>query len=85
MFADIAQSNRAQQGITNRVCQHIGIGMTGQPARMRDYDSAQNQRARIAKLMRIESEANSKVIHLPPIICARRLKSPPRFANRRGR
>ena len=66
MFADIAQPDRAQQGVANRVRQRVGVGMPFESARMRNFDSAQNQRARIArsaKAMRVESEANSKRIH----------------------
>ena len=75
MFADIAQPDRAQQGVANRVRQRVGVGMPFESARIGDFDSAQNQRARIARIaktMRVESEANSQENPLlPPIINAR--------------
>src|SRR3546814_17900922 len=44
MSTDVALADSAEYGIGERVHRGIGIGMSGKPLRMRDADSAQEDR-----------------------------------------
>ena len=45
MRAEIAERQRAEDRVDDRVEQHIGIGVTGKPAFVRDRDPADHKRA----------------------------------------
>jgi hypothetical protein len=42
MFSDVARSERAKNGVGDGVGKNVGIGMSFQPAWMRDFDAAEN-------------------------------------------
>ncbi len=42
MFSDVARSERAKNGVGDGVGKNIGIGMSFEPARMRNFDAAEN-------------------------------------------
>jgi hypothetical protein len=42
MFPDVARSERAKNGVGDGVGKNIGIGMSFQPAGMRNFDAAEN-------------------------------------------
>ena len=58
-LADIAASNRAGQGISHRMSQHVGIGMAQKPLMMRDFYATQNQFAIRGEGVHIVTETHS--------------------------
>ena len=56
---DVAQRERAQQRVADRVQQHVGVGMPGEPARMRDRDAAQHERPALDQRVHVESGADA--------------------------
>ena len=61
MAADIAQRRGAEQGIGDRVQQHVGIRMAEQPQAMRHFDTAENQLATWHQRMYIPAFTNTKI------------------------
>jgi len=53
--ADIAVSDSTQQGIAQRMDQHVSIRMPEQPARMRNLDPTNNQTTPLGQPMRVVS------------------------------
>jgi hypothetical protein len=42
MFSDVARSERAKNGVGDGVGKNIGVGMSFEPARMRNFDASEN-------------------------------------------
>ena len=63
MLADIAGADRAQQSVRNCVRQDVGIGMSFQTARVRDFDSAENQLSIFGKTMDVVTNAAANRAH----------------------
>jgi tRNA splicing ligase len=53
MFANITECAGAQQGITQRVQQHIAIGMRNNTARVRNRNAAQHDMIAVTKTVNI--------------------------------
>ncbi len=62
MRAEIAERQRAEDRVDDRVEQHIGIGVTRQPAVVRNRDPADHKRATFDQCVHIETIADA-VIH----------------------
>ncbi|MOA29028.1 hypothetical protein D3C78_1500150 [compost metagenome] len=60
MPPDIAQPRGAQQRVGNGVQQHIGIGMAHQTMRVRDRDTADDQRPAFNQGMHVKALPNAK-------------------------
>ena len=61
MLADVAQRGRAEQGIADRVQQHIGVGMAKQTAIVGNIDTADDQPAPLGEGMHVETVAYTNV------------------------
>src|SRR6266481_6045090 len=59
MLTDVAFTDSSQQGIGDSMQQNIGIGMSFQPARMRNLDGAQNQFSSLGEPMHIIADSTS--------------------------
>ena len=63
MAADVAQPRRAQQRVADRVQQHVGVGMAGEPALVGNVDAADDELAIFGKSVHVEAVADPEVIH----------------------
>ena len=61
MHADVAVAERAEDGVDQRVQHHVGVGMAGQAARMRDAHAAEHDVIAVAELVHVEAEAGAHV------------------------
>src|ERR1700731_153784 len=59
MAADVFRANRAEKRIRNRMRQNIGIRMTFEPARVRDFNAAENQFSAIGKAVDIVTNSGA--------------------------
>ena len=57
VLADVTERGGAEQRVDDRVRQHVGIGMTEQPVRVRDLDAADDQRPALDQLVAVVAEA----------------------------
>ena len=76
--ADVAQSGGAQQRIHDCVSQHICVGVTKKPVRVRDFASAQNELSAYDQLVRVVTMPNP---HKESPLC---LKIPSKMATSSG-
>jgi hypothetical protein len=67
MVAEVAQCERAQNRIGERVQQHVRVGMTLQAAPVRNRDAADDERAPFDQCMDVEAVANTN-IHLASFV-----------------
>ena len=63
VLADVTQRSGPQQRVTQRMQQHIAIGMSDQPALMRDAHSAEHDMIAVTKAVNIVTVTDSH--HLP--------------------
>ena len=62
-MSDVAFADRPEQRIRDRVAKHVGVGMSLQPARMRDLDAAENRALRpSAKTVRVVTNSSIRLI-----------------------
>ena len=54
--AEVAQRQRAEQRLADRVREHVGVGMAAQPARGGHRHAAQHQRPPVDQRMQVEAE-----------------------------
>ena len=58
-FPDIAAGRRAEQGVSNRVQEHIGIAVAQRPAVVRDCNAAQHETRAGAEPVGVVAEADA--------------------------
>ena len=58
MLSDIAQSQRAQQGVHNGVGEHVGVGVAQKTLFIRDIHPAQNEPTFLRQLMYVVAVAD---------------------------
>ena len=63
MFTNVARAERAQNGIGDGVRENIGIGMSFEPALVRNFDAAENEFTAIDQAMRVVTDAATKRAH----------------------
>src|SRR5215470_11334631 len=55
METDVALAERSENRVDQRVEQHIGVGMAGEPRAVRNLDAAENELTPALKAMRVEA------------------------------
>ena len=63
MAADVAQPGRAQQRIADRVQQHVGVGVSGQPQVVGNVDAADDELAAGGEGVDVEAVADAEFSH----------------------
>ncbi len=58
--ADVTKSDGAEHGVGDCVGNRIGIGVTGEPLRMRNGDAAENQGAAAREPMRVIADPHAR-------------------------
>jgi hypothetical protein len=61
VHADVAVSERAEDGIDQRMQRNVGIGMSGEPARMRDAHAAKHDVIAVAEGVHVEAISGAHV------------------------
>ena len=56
--ADVAEPGRAEQGVDERVGDHVAVGVAGEATRVLDLDAAEDERDALLERMRVEAEAD---------------------------
>lgn len=64
-MADVCLTQRAENGITNRVHQYVGVGMSIESLRIGDLHSAEDQFSTFHQLVNVI--ANADMIHEPEV------------------
>jgi hypothetical protein len=59
MLTDVAFTDSSQQGIGDSMQQNIGIGMSFQSARVRNFEAAQNQFTSLGEPMHVIADSAS--------------------------
>ena len=61
--ADVSQPGRAEQGVDQRVCDHVTVRVPRKTTRVFDADTAQHERHAVREGMRVDAEADSELAH----------------------
>jgi hypothetical protein len=59
MLADVARADRAEERVRNCMGENIAIGMSLQPARVRDFNSADDQLSIFGQTMHVVTDSAS--------------------------
>lgn len=59
--SDVAEARRPEEGVDERVGEHVAVGVPGEPAGMLDADAAENERHAVGESVRVEAEADPVV------------------------
>ena len=57
VLADVAQPGGAEQRVGDRVGEHVGVGVAGQAALVRDLDAAEHERPALLEAVRVDPDA----------------------------
>ncbi len=60
-FSDIAETSSTQQGIDNRVTQHVAVGMCNKTPVVRNFHTAESQMRSRTQPMQIEAQSDSEL------------------------
>jgi hypothetical protein len=58
--ADVAEGCRAEQCVGDCVQDDVGVGVTGQPARVLDADAAEDERSAVNEAVRVVTGADAE-------------------------
>ncbi len=61
VLADVAVADRAEDGVGQRVQDHVGVGVADQPARVRDRDAAEHDVRAGAQRVDVVADADAHV------------------------
>ena len=64
--ADVAETGRAEQGVDERMRDHVAVRVAGEAARMLDRDAAEDERHAVLQSMRVDAEPDAQVRHRAP-------------------
>ena len=78
VLAEVAQGGGAEQGVDDRVRQHVGVGVALEPELGLERDAADHQRPAGDEAVRVVAEARANAAHAG-------LRSPSRLATSGGR
>ena len=62
MRADVAVAERAEDGVDQRMQHDVGVGMSLQPAIMRNADAAEHDMIAVAEGVNVEAHAGADVV-----------------------